>query len=82
MTSEDVTVLKGLQSLVGAEVQGDAVNATTVEFFPKHRPRPQHLALRIADQQQGQVPGNALVVAEALAPVLARSGALSSVHVI
>lgn len=82
LTSEDLTVLKGLQQIVDADTEGDKVNAVVVEFAPRHRPHPRHLALRIADHEEGQVPGNALVVATSVAPILARSGGLSSVAVV
>lgn len=80
ITSEDLTFIRGLGIVCGAETVGDELDSEEMTFSPRRRPVALvHQRLDVSAFEKGSVPGNALVVLESLLPVLARTGSYSLV---
>ncbi|MFM9874702.1 MAG: RNA 3'-terminal phosphate cyclase [Fimbriimonadaceae bacterium] len=80
ISAEDFPVLQALTQCCNATVDGAEIGSKKLHFTPKHLPRPIHFQHDISRSGAGRSRGNTLVVAETLAPILARSGALSSLE--
>jgi RNA 3'-terminal phosphate cyclase (ATP) len=81
LNSEDLTVIQALAASTSAEVNGDELGEDAVSFSPTRAPRALNSRLDVGAFEKGTVPGNALIVAESLVPVLARAGAYSRLTV-
>lgn len=77
ITSEDLTFVRGLEASCGASLTGDDLRNGDLTFEPAHAPRPIRTRLDMYEHEKGTIPGNALIVASSLLPVLARSGGMS-----
>lgn len=75
---EDLTFLAALAVATSADMEGDELDSRDISFTPRRRPRGIELQLDITSHHAGKVPGNALVVAQGLLPVLAQTGTYSS----
>lgn len=82
VTSEDLTVLRALAAVTDATVSGDELGSQTVEFSPRRGMRSLRTTLDIGAFEKGQVSGSALVVAQAILPVLARVGSYSELTIL
>lgn len=75
---EDLTLLRALQAATGAEVEGAEAGSLELVFAPRQRPRGLRGPLDLPGETARRNP-NALVVLNALLPLLARTGMYSSV---
>lgn len=80
LTPEDLTIVEVLRASVKAEVEGDELGNDELVFEPRRAARAVHMTADVQSIQGGKVPGNAVVVAQAVAAVLARTGAYSSLQ--
>jgi RNA 3'-terminal phosphate cyclase (ATP) len=78
LDAEDLTLIRALSKSCNAEVTGGEIGSTSVTFLPTQRPRNVNSHLESIRTDAGRGP-NALVILNALLPVLARTGAYSSV---
>lgn len=81
ITSEDLTFIRALSKICGADCEGDELESIALSFNPKHAARRIVDTLDIQEHEKGNIPGNALIVLHALLPVLAKAGAISRVTV-
>lgn len=77
LAAEDFAVLAALSQACNAPTEVEIGDAK-VAFSPKRLPKPIHFEHDIPRSGSGRSPGNTLVAAETLAPLLARSGAYST----
>jgi RNA 3'-terminal phosphate cyclase (ATP) len=77
INSEDLCFIRALGLSCLASMQGDDLGSNDLTFVPSRAPRSLNHRLDITEFEKGTVPGNALIVAHALLPVLARAGAYS-----
>lgn len=77
LNPEDLAFLRTLATSCVAKVDGDELGAMAVTFEPTRAPRALETDVDIHAFQSGKSPGNSLVLAQALLPVLARAGAYS-----
>jgi len=82
LNSEDLTFLHALSTSSAAEVTGDELDSREIAFHPTRQVRPITQKLDIQSHEKGSVPGNAITVAEALLPILARSGGYSNLTIV
>lgn len=80
LTPEDLSFLLALAQSCNAELEGDEVGSDAVNFFPTQMPRPLKVSIDVQANAAGHQPGNCLVVAEALLPVLSRAMGMSTLH--
>lgn len=80
LNPEDLTVLRAVALCCGAEVLGGDAGSKSVSFLPTRRPRGMNELLDISEGRDGPGFANALVVLNTLLPLLARTGAYSSVR--
>ncbi len=80
VTSEDLTFLQMVEVVSSGSFEGD-LGAEEVTFVPKRSPRPLRGEFDIRSHEEGSIPGNALMLAESILPVIARAGAYSSFSV-
>jgi len=81
ITSEDLTVIDCLAAATDAECSGAELDSDAITFAPAHLPRAIRSDWDVQVHEKGRIPGNALIVLNALLPVLARAGAYSQVTV-
>ncbi|MBX7133619.1 MAG: hypothetical protein K1X67_13170 [Fimbriimonadaceae bacterium] len=77
ITSEDLCFIRALAVSSQARVVGDELESNDLTFIPTRAPRGLNHRLDVAEFEKGTVPGNALIVAHSLLPVLARAGMYS-----
>lgn len=77
LAAEDLSFLRAMQETSDATVHGDELRSTDVTFIPNQRPMPIHTRIDVQEHEKGQQPGNAMVIAASLVPVLARAGGMS-----
>lgn len=77
ITSEDLTFVRMMESVCSPELDGDDLGSEELTFAPTHSPRPLRGVFDVQEHEKGQIPGNALMLAESALPVLARTGAYS-----
>lgn len=77
LQAEDLAFVHALAASTRAEVSGDELGHNDLTFSPTRSPRPIQHRLDIGEYEKGGVPGNALIVLEALLPVLCRAGGYS-----
>jgi RNA 3'-terminal phosphate cyclase (ATP) len=77
---EDLMLIRALAKSTNAETVGAEIGSTSVSFLPTRRPQGLSGELDLGDDGERRRP-NALVVLNALAPVLARCGMYSQVSV-
>lgn len=75
--AEDLAFVHALGESTRADLSGDELGHNDLTFTPTRSPRPIHHRLDIGEYEKGGVPGNALIVLEALLPVLCRAGGYS-----
>jgi RNA 3'-terminal phosphate cyclase (ATP) len=80
ISAEDLPVLHALIKACNAQVEGAELGSKKLEFTPKFLPRSIQFSHDISRSGSGRSPGNTLVVAQTLAPILARTGAYSSIE--
>lgn len=80
LRSEDLAILKGFALSCAAEVNGGEIGEKSVSFFPTRPARGLNELIDVPDDEDGPGHANALVVANALLPVLARSGVYSTLN--
>lgn len=80
VTPEDLTFVEVLRTATNAEVIGDDIGSEEITFAPKRIARAVHLDADIQALMAGRVPGNVVVVAQAVLPILARTGAYSTLN--
>ncbi|ARU42468.1 hypothetical protein CCB80_15445 [Armatimonadetes bacterium Uphvl-Ar1] len=78
ISPEDFAVLQALGKSTNADLEDDDIGSETLTFTPKNLPRRIHFSHDIPRSGSGRSPGNTLVVAQTLAPILARTGAIST----
>lgn len=76
---EDLTLVQALAESTGAETTGAELGGNTLAFMPTRMPRPLNGRLATVRSSGNRGP-NALIVLNALLPVLARAGAYSSLE--
>jgi RNA 3'-terminal phosphate cyclase (ATP) len=79
LTAEDLATLRLLGKTSRADLNGDEVGSEEVTFTPRRAPGGLRESLDIFSLDKGGASGNAVVVAEALIPVLARAGVYSEI---
>jgi len=82
LTPEDLSFLLVLAQSCGADLEGDEVGSSAVNFNPQRMPRPVNAVVDVQANASGQQPGNCLVVAEALLPVLSQAKGMSALRII
>lgn len=80
LTLEDLTVVRAIGQSCGAEISGAQLGSTTLSFWPSHRPKGLKVDLDASDSE-GRGFANALVILNALIPVLVGTGVYSSLTV-
>ena len=80
LRSEDLAILKGFALSCAAEVNGGEIGENSISFFPTRSPRGLNEHLDVPDDEDGPGHANALVVANALTPILARTGVFSTLN--
>ena len=80
LDAEDITLLRILADISGAETVGVELGSTAVSFLPTSRPRG-YKGQVLSVRNESKRGANALVVLGSLLPVLARSGVYSSITV-
>jgi len=80
ISPEDFPVLQALISACNAQTEGAEIGSKKLTFTPKFLPRPIHFSHDISRSGSGRSPGNTIVIAEALAPIFARTGAYSTIE--
>lgn len=78
LNDEDLTILRALAALCNAETTGAQVGSHEVTFRPRARMRALSQRIDIADSQNGTGSASACLVLNTLIPLLARSGAFST----
>lgn len=78
LSPEDFGVLQTLIKCTNAQTENAEIGTEALEFTPKTLPRRIHFAHDIPRSGTGRSPGNTLVIAQTVAPILARTGAISS----
>lgn len=78
ISSEDLTFVRMLEAVSGARLEGDELDSHELLFVPKHAPKALKGEFDVQSHEKGLIPGNALMLAESIWPVLARTGAYSS----
>lgn len=79
---EDLMLLRAATLLTQAETVNAEPNSSTFSFLPTRPPKGMGLDLDVPDAADGPGSANALVVANALIPLLARTGVYTSLTVI
>jgi RNA 3'-terminal phosphate cyclase (ATP) len=79
LDAEDVTLIRALARSCDAETTGAEVGSSSISFMPTRRPKNLNGQLEIVRADAGRGP-NALIVLNSLLPVLARTGAYSSLR--
>ncbi|HAP42298.1 MAG TPA: hypothetical protein DCQ94_21480 [Nitrospira sp.] len=82
LNSEDMTFMQGLSLACAAEVIGDELDSREVIFRPTRPIRPVNHRLDVQAHEKGNVPGNAITIAESLLPMLARAGGYSQLTLV
>lgn len=77
ITSEDLCFIRALAVSSQARVVGDELQSNDLTFIPTRSPRGLNHRLDVAEFEKGTVPGNSLIVAHSLLPVLAKAGMYS-----
>ena len=77
LDAEDLTLLRALASIVGAETVGAEIGSHSVSFLPNRKPLGYKGEIK-SERNDSKRGANALVVLNSLLPVLARSGVYSS----
>lgn len=77
ISSEDLTFIRAIEASCFAELVGDSLGSTDLTMVPRRAARAINMRLDVREHEKGNVPGNALILAESLLPVLARAGAYS-----
>ena len=80
LDAEDLTLLRALATIVGAETVGAGIGSKSVSFLPNRRPQGFKGEI-LSERNDAKRGANALVVLSSLLPVLARSGVYSSLLV-
>jgi RNA 3'-terminal phosphate cyclase (ATP) len=81
LSTEDVAILRGLTLSCGADVIGGEVGEKSISFIPTRRPRGLNEKIDVPEEDDGPGHANANVVCNALMPVMARTGAYSTLVV-
>lgn len=82
LNSEDLAFIQALAESCRAEVQGNDLDLRELSFHPRSTPRALKATIDVGAFEKGAVSGGCPVIAEALIPVLARSGAYSQLNLI
>lgn len=77
LQAEDLAIIEALKLSCHAETVGSELGSTEFSFLPTRRPRAVDTSIRVPDAQDGAGHANALVILNALIPVLVRTGAYS-----
>lgn len=75
---EDLTLLRPLAWCCDADMEGAELRSSELAFVPRSRPRGLNEIVDVFDSAEGPGFANALVVGNALVPVLARTGMFSA----
>jgi len=78
LNPEDLTVLRAITLATAAECLGGDAGSSSLSFLPTRRPRGLNEVLDVCDGDDGPGFANALVVLLSVLPILARTGAYSS----
>jgi RNA 3'-terminal phosphate cyclase (ATP) len=78
---EDLMIIRALAVYTDAELVGVEVNSSTFSFLPTRPPKGVQLDLDVPEAAEGAGSANALVVMNALIPVLARTGVYTQLTV-
>lgn len=81
MMADDFAFFRALEEITSARVEGDELRSNEVTFAPKHRPKPFRGTVDVQEFEKGLQPGNAVVLGQALLPILARAGGYSQFKV-
>ncbi|MBI5705561.1 MAG: hypothetical protein HZC36_01065 [Armatimonadetes bacterium] len=81
LNSEDISLIRPLARCCGAELEGCELRSSELAFMPTQRVRGLNEIVDVYDAPEGPGLASALVVANTLAPVLARSGMFSALVV-
>ena len=79
IAAEDFALLQALIEACNAEVDDPQIGDKQLLFNPRRLPKALNFEHDISRSGSGRSPGNTLVVAQALAPILAKTGAYSTV---
>ncbi len=78
LRSEDLAILKGFSVSCSAEVMGGEIGEKNISYLPTRAPRGLNEHLDVPDDEDGPGHANAVVIANALIPVLTRTGVYST----
>lgn len=81
VNAEDLACIGILAESTAAEVMGDELGSPEIVFAPGRAPRSVDTEVDIHGFQAGRVDGSAVIVAHAVMPVLARTGAFSFLRI-
>jgi RNA 3'-terminal phosphate cyclase (ATP) len=80
LTPEELAIIEALAVSTDADVAGAELESTELTFSPRRQPRALRQKIDLSVYDRGKVNGSAVIVLEALLPVLSRTGAVSSVR--
>ena len=78
ISPEDLTFIRMVETVSNADLQGDDLGSNELFFQPRRAPKPLTGNFDVQGHQKGASAGNALMLADSILPVLARTGAYSA----
>ena len=78
LSSEDLLILRSFGLICGAEIIGGAIGEKSLSFIPTRKPRGLNEQFDVPDDEDGPGHSNAVVVLNAMLPVLAKTGVYST----
>ncbi|MBL8060339.1 MAG: hypothetical protein JNK63_06445 [Chthonomonas sp.] len=78
ISPEDLTFIRMVETVSNADLKGDDLGSNELTFCPRRAPKPLTGSFDVQSHQKGSSPGNALMLADSILPVLARTGAYSA----
>lgn len=82
ISPEDLTFVRMVEAVSNADLEGDDLGSNELLFRPRRSPRPLTGSFDVQSHVKGSSPGNALMLADSIMPVLARAGAYSAFSIL
>lgn len=82
ISCEDLTFVRMVEMVSNADLVGDELGSHELMFRPRRAPKPLSGTFDIQSQEKGASPGNALMLADSILPVLSRAGAYSAFSIL
>lgn len=79
---EDINFIRTVATSCSGKLIGDDYGSEVVEFYPTKSPRSLDQRVQVSEGGQGKVPGNGVIFAQALLPLLSKTYAMSTLAVV